>query len=177
MSCPCTEMSHTVSTEHVMSMYWNVTYCNHWTWTCTEMSHAVSTEHVMSMYWNVCLMMVTVTETRSKLYMIEYIIVSWLNHVLVTNLWTTFKCWVTEGWSTASSTMRIDKHQGPPDIWSPGRPGSRQALVIFQGAVTALGHSGVSAQCVTGAPPPRVRLPWCLADHSLSSGNITNPWS
>ena len=38
-------------------------------------SHTVSTEHVMSMYWNVCLMMVTVTETRSKRYIIEYIVV------------------------------------------------------------------------------------------------------
>jgi len=34
-----------------------------------------STEHIMSTYLNVCLMMVTVTETRSKLYIIEYIVV------------------------------------------------------------------------------------------------------
>jgi len=32
------------------------------------------TEHVMSMYCSVCLMMVTVTETCSKLYIIEYIV-------------------------------------------------------------------------------------------------------
>jgi len=38
-------------------------------------SHTVSTKHIMSMYGNVCLMMVTVTETRSKLYIIEYIVV------------------------------------------------------------------------------------------------------
>jgi len=31
--------------------------------------------HVMSMYCNVCLMMVTVTETCSKLYIIEYTVV------------------------------------------------------------------------------------------------------
>jgi len=42
-----------------------------------------STEHVMSMYWNVCLMMVTVTETCSKLYITEYIVVFWLNDILV----------------------------------------------------------------------------------------------
>ena len=34
-----------------------------------------STEHAMSMYCNVCLMMVTVTETCSKLYSTEYIVV------------------------------------------------------------------------------------------------------
>ena len=35
----------------------------------------------MSMYWNVCLMMVTVTETYSKLYIFEYIVMLWLNDV------------------------------------------------------------------------------------------------
>ena len=37
----------------------------------------------MSMYWNVYLMMVTVTETCSKLYIIEYIVVFWLNDLLL----------------------------------------------------------------------------------------------
>ena len=37
----------------------------------------------MSLYWNVYLMMVTVTETCSKLYIIEYIVVFWLNDILV----------------------------------------------------------------------------------------------
>ena len=41
------------------------------------------TEHVMSMYWNVYLLMVTVTETCSKLYIIEHIVVFWLNDILV----------------------------------------------------------------------------------------------
>jgi len=41
------------------------------------------TEHVMSMYWNVCLMMVTVTETCSNLYIIEYIVVFWLSDISV----------------------------------------------------------------------------------------------
>jgi hypothetical protein len=50
-------------------MYW-ITYC--------------STEHCMSMYWNVCLMLVTVTETCSKYYIIEYIVVLWLNDISVT---------------------------------------------------------------------------------------------
>ena len=42
-----------------------------------------STEHAMSTYWNFYLMMVTLTETCSKLYIIEYIIVFWLNDVLL----------------------------------------------------------------------------------------------
>jgi hypothetical protein len=37
--------------------------------------------HVM--YCNVCLIMVTVTETCSKFYIIEYIVVFWLNDILV----------------------------------------------------------------------------------------------
>jgi len=45
-----------------------------------------STEHVMSMYWNVCLVMFTLTETCSKLYSIEYIVVFWLNDFLVRTL-------------------------------------------------------------------------------------------
>jgi hypothetical protein len=40
------------------------------------------TTHVIYMYWNVCLMMVTVTETCSKFYIIECI-VFWLNDILV----------------------------------------------------------------------------------------------
>jgi len=40
------------------------------------------TDHVMPTYWKVCLMKVTVTETCSKLYIIEYI-VFWLNDILV----------------------------------------------------------------------------------------------
>jgi len=32
-----------------------------------------------SIYWKVYLMVVAVTETRSKLYIVEYIVVFWLN--------------------------------------------------------------------------------------------------
>jgi hypothetical protein len=38
-------------------------------------SHTVNTEHVMSMYRNVHLMIVTLNETCSKLHIIEYITV------------------------------------------------------------------------------------------------------
>jgi len=41
------------------------------------------TEHVMSMYWNICLMMDTVTETCSELYITEYVVVFWLNDISV----------------------------------------------------------------------------------------------
>jgi hypothetical protein len=46
----------------------------------------VSTEHVVSMYWNVCLMMVTVTESCSRFYTIEYIVVFWLNDILISTI-------------------------------------------------------------------------------------------
>ena len=40
-------------------------------------------------------------------------------------------------------------------VWAAWRPAfAHPRLVIFQVAVTALGHSEVSAQCVTGALPP-----------------------
>jgi len=38
----------------------------------------------MSMYWNVWLMMVTVTETCSELYSIEYAVVFWMNILVST---------------------------------------------------------------------------------------------
>ena len=38
------------------------------------------------MYWNVCLMVVTVTETCSKLHIIEYIVMFWLNDILVNGI-------------------------------------------------------------------------------------------
>jgi hypothetical protein len=41
------------------------------------------TEHVTSMYWNVCLMMVTCNRNMKQLYIIEYIVVFWLNDILV----------------------------------------------------------------------------------------------
>ena len=44
------------------------------------------TEHVTSMSWNVCLIMVTVTETCGRLYIIEYIVVFWLNDILVNTI-------------------------------------------------------------------------------------------
>jgi len=37
-------------------------------------SHTVSTEHVISMYWNVCLMMVTVTETCSSFTLLNILL-------------------------------------------------------------------------------------------------------
>ena len=46
-------------------------------------SHTVSTEHVTSMYWNVCLLMFTITETYSELYIIECVVVFWLHDTLV----------------------------------------------------------------------------------------------
>ena len=66
-------------------------YCDYFIWcvSCTVVvchnigSHTVSTEHAMSLYWNVCLMMFTVTETCIKLYIIDYIVVFWLNDILV----------------------------------------------------------------------------------------------
>ena len=97
MSPPCTEMStfpiHVLKCLHVISMYWNVyTSCP-----CTEMSichvHVLKCLHVMLMYWNVYMSCpytemstwwwLLVTETCSKLCIIEYIVVFWLNDILV----------------------------------------------------------------------------------------------